>query len=94
MPHPFQWFYDIPLGFILGFVPRGFYSSDYFSLLPWFFLFAAGHFFWNAAEKSEAFRCVMQKRVPLLSSLGRKSLIVYMLHQPVIMLVLWLVMGR
>ena len=31
----------------LGFPMPGFYSSDYFSLLPWFFLYGSGYFFYG-----------------------------------------------
>ena len=80
--------YDMPLGFVLGLPAPGFYSSDYFSLMPWFFLFAAGHFGWklvkNRAEKS----AVLGYDVPILGAIGRKSLLIYMLHQPITMAVL------
>lgn len=36
--------YTLPGGFILGFPPVGFYSSDYFPVIPWLFLFVFGHF--------------------------------------------------
>ena len=82
-----KWLYRLPFGFVLGFPSPRFYSSDYFSLIPWFFLFAAGHFGWQIikcrAEKSALF----YKDVPILGAIGRKSLLIYMLHQPVTMAV-------
>ncbi len=88
--------YRLPLGYVVGLPAPGFYSSDYFSLMPWFFLFAAGNFGWqlikNKAEKTE----LLYKDIPLLGAIGRKSLPVYMLHQPVTMaaieLVFWLML--
>lgn len=38
----------------LGFPMAGFYSSDYFSLLPWFFLFLTGYFLYGIHERSQA----------------------------------------
>ena len=35
----------------LGFPMPGFYSSDYFSLLPWFFLYLSGYFFYGIYGK-------------------------------------------
>ena len=35
----------------LGFPMPGFYSSDYFSLLPWFFLYGSGYFFYGLYHK-------------------------------------------
>lgn len=80
-----EFVYRIPLGVILGFVPLGFYSSDYFSLMPWFFLFSAGHCFWQGMKSNEGFCCLTRHEILLFSTLGKHSLAVYMLHQPVIM---------
>lgn len=67
---------------LLGFPPAGFFSTDYFSLLPWFFLFLTGYFLYRlqaaAAGQTEG------RRIPLLTFMGRHSLPVYMLHQPVV----------
>ncbi len=68
----------------LGFTDPGFFSTDYFSLLPWYFLFAAGYFMhqlWYGRLRKSRLAAV---RVPGLDWLGRHSLVVYMLHQPVI----------
>ena len=66
----------------IGFPPPDFFSTDYFSLLPWLFLFLAGHFLRRLLagpmERPDALRC------PPLCALGRQSLPVYMLHQPIV----------
>lgn len=83
-----QWLYEIPVGFIWGFPKPQFYSSDYFSLIPWFFLFAAGYYFWKAkADKLKKSKAIYYD-MPVLGAIGRKSLIIYMLHQPVTIAVL------
>lgn len=65
---------------LLGFPPAGFFSTDYFSLLPWFFLFLTGYFLFRLRpEEAREIR-----RVPLAAAMGRHSLLIYMLHQPVI----------
>lgn len=68
-----------------GFPHIWFYSSDYFSLLPWAFLYFAGYFLYRMwkEERISGAGC-LNKKVPLLTVLGRKSLIIYMLHQPII----------
>ena len=71
---------------LLGFPPRGFFSTDYFSLLPWFFLFLTGYFLFRL--RPEEVREI--RRVPLVTAMGRHSLLIYMLHQPVIYGLLWL----
>lgn len=69
----------------LGFPPNNFYSTDYFSLLPWFFLFLTGFFLFQITNRhgwNE--RLFARGQFPLLNWMGRHSLIVYLLHQPVL----------
>lgn len=75
----------------LGIYNENFRSSDYFSLFPWIFVFAAGTFVGKlaAADKFPAF--VYPSRVPFFSWVGRHALILYLAHQPVIYGVCWLV---
>ena len=76
----------------LGFPYAGFYSSDYFALFPWMFLFLGGVFggrLWRKYSPRVLERCDF--RLPVLSWLGRHSLAVYVLHQPVIYGVLSLI---
>lgn len=84
--------YTLPGGFILGLPKAGFYSSDYFSLIPWLFLFASGHFLWRCLEHSGRARAALRRDLPVLGLLGRRSLFIYLLHQPLIMLLLMLIM--
>lgn len=65
---------------LLGFPPADFFSTDYFSLLPWFFLFLTGWFLFRL--RPEEVREI--RPVPLVTAMGRRSLLIYMLHQPVI----------
>lgn len=71
----------------LGFPYRGFYSTDYFSLFPWLFLFCAGYFLYHLLQGKWykiLWEKVFVKGFAPLSFLGKHSLIIYMLHQPVI----------
>ncbi len=86
--------YTLPGGFILGLPNQGFYSSDYFALMPWFFLFSFGHFFWRGLSGQSRLKAALRFDLPVLSLLGRKSLIIYLLHQPLIMLVLTAVLRK
>lgn len=74
-----------------GFMKPDFYSSDYFSLLPWVFLFWCGYYTcrWLRARRADgrlpnAF-CV---GISPFSWLGRNSLLIYMLHQPLLFVLL------
>jgi uncharacterized membrane protein len=69
----------------LGFPPRDFFSTDYFPLLPWFFLFVSGYFLFRLLrERGLNEKLFAKGNVPLLNWLGRHSLIVYLLHQPIL----------
>ena len=69
----------------LGFPDAGFRSSDYFPLLPWYFLFLCGWFLGVLFRRPGPWQRLARIRVPLLSSVGRKTVWVYLLHQPVLM---------
>ena len=115
------WLYINPINSLttfLGFKAPGFSSSDYFPLIPWFFLFLCGYFggvLWkqrgadagrtapgqstvgqveSAAQPS--MKSAIEKRLPVrcLGFLGRHSLLIYMLHQPIIYGVVWLLYLR
>ena len=69
----------------LGFPFPKFYSTDYFSLFPWIFLFLTGFYLWGIFErKNWWYNPILQVKVPILNFLGRYSLVIYLLHQPVI----------
>lgn len=67
----------------LGFPPADFASGDYYPLIPWFFLYMCGYFFWRCFGKKEWLKKPLSINIPVLSFLGRHSLIVYLLHQPI-----------
>ena len=69
----------------LGFYPFGFFSTDYFPLTPWLFLFWAGFYLHHLAERTaQSLRPLRRSLCPPLGWLGRNSLMLYLLHQPVI----------
>ena len=71
----------------LGFMPKSFFSTDYFPLLPWLFLFWAGYFLHHLVGRGRL--APLRRSVcPPLGWMGRHSLVLYLLHQPVILGVL------
>ena len=74
----------------LGFYPEGFYSADYFPLLPWLFLFWAGFYLHHLVGRGRM-EPLRRSACPPLGWLGRHSLVLYLLHQPVLFGVLNLV---
>lgn len=76
------WLYRNDFTACLGFPPPGFFSTDYFPLLPWLFLFWTGYFLYGLLREPP--RILLEARPPLLAFMGRHSLEIYLFHQPVI----------
>ena len=76
----------------LGFRSYDFVSSDYFSIIPWLFLFVFGIFLWRVIKKIK-WEKYFYFKIPILNVIGRYSLIIYLLHQPVIMLIMTIIYG-
>ena len=70
--------------FPLGWTYKDFYTADWFPILPWIFVFLLGT--WaglyvverRLPEKFYTFTC------PVLPQIGRKSLLIYVIHQPIL----------
>ena len=84
---------SVPWLYPLGFTAPGFYSADYFPLLPWFFLFLTGTALggWCLAHRENRLLTVSLPRA--LTWPGRHSLIIYVLHQPVLYGISYLIWG-
>lgn len=81
---PGKWYANYLTAY-LGLPPKGFYSTDYFSLIPWFLLFMSGFYLYRICEKRELLGVkFMSMGIPAFSFLGKHSLLIYLLHQPVI----------
>lgn len=91
---PNSW-YSTQFGALWGFPPPGFTSGDYFPILPWFFLYLTGHFLRRQLLQNpgaEPLLLTPQKQTlskPVLW-VGRHSLLIYLLHQPVLMALFYL----
>lgn len=79
----FAVFYPVNIGY-LGFTESEFFSTDYFSILPWIFLYITGYFVYKIRMKKECLKWEKKGICPPFAWLGRHSLIIYLLHQPVI----------
>nr|WP_308627061.1 heparan-alpha-glucosaminide N-acetyltransferase [uncultured Eisenbergiella sp.] len=84
-----RFLYQGRLMMVLGFPYDGFYSTDYFPLFPWLFLFFTGYFIWKLLTAvNGAFTAMLSRpKCRPLELLGKYTLPVYMLHQPVLMAV-------
>jgi len=79
----------------LGFTPSPFYTIDYFPLLPWFGVVLIGIFLGNSLYPN--YKRVFNlkdlcrlKVIRFFCFLGRHSLIIYFIHQPILLTVVYL----
>ena len=79
------------IGAFFGFPPPHFQSSDYFSLIPWIFLYITGYFAKGIFDKKNMMTALTKPKVKPLEWLGRHSLTIYILHQPIVYTTLYLI---
>jgi uncharacterized membrane protein len=76
----------------IGILPENLFMPDYRPLLPWFGVVLLGLFFGNAAylvwRKKSPPSPVPRAAAPL-AFLGRRTLLIYLVHQPVLIAALW-----
>ncbi|MDI9614200.1 heparan-alpha-glucosaminide N-acetyltransferase [Methanothermobacter sp.] len=79
----------------LGLKPPGFYTLDYFPLLPWIGVVLLGIFTGDTLYPGyrRRWKGELQRRNHTLEFLGKNSLAIYFIHQPVILAVIWLLMN-
>lgn len=83
---PKDWYQSLFSAY-LGFPPKSFRSTDYFSLFPWLFLFWTGFFTFQALKATRAWEMrIMKIKLPLVSYMGQHSLFIYLIHQPILYL--------
>ena len=84
---------SVPWLYPLGLTSPGFYSADYFPLLPWLFLFLAGTVLGGWCLTHRDNRALCAPLPGFLTWPGRHSLLIYVLHQPVLYGVSYLIWG-
>ena len=85
-----NWLYQGYIASFFGFKSDSFHFSDYFPLFPWFFLFLTGYFLCcHFYDRLHVMRLMKFHAAPL-DFIGRHSLLFYMLHQPIIYVVLYI----
>ncbi|MDD4699628.1 MAG: heparan-alpha-glucosaminide N-acetyltransferase domain-containing protein [Oscillospiraceae bacterium] len=77
--------------FWLGFPSPQFYSSDYFPIIPWVFMFFCGVFLGRYSQTGKFPSVFKKKCFPPLDFVGKHALIIYILHQPIIFGVIMLI---
>ncbi|MCL2227503.1 MAG: DUF1624 domain-containing protein [Oscillospiraceae bacterium] len=69
---------------MLGWRQAGFVSFDYFPIVPWLFVFLLGTWAGIYIRDRRLPGWFYEYNVPIFPKVGRKALIVYILHQPVL----------
>ena len=72
------------LFWVLGWSQPGYYSYDYFPLLPWIFVFLLGTWAGIYIRDRKLPGWFYEVKPPVFPAIGRKALLIYILHQPVL----------
>ncbi len=75
----------------IGITSASFRSADYFPLIPYGFIFLAGTAFSDFVKSGQLPKLFYKAKLPVINFLGRHSLWVYIIHQPVFMLITYLI---
>lgn len=80
--------YGIPTAnewlWMFGWTTESFYSADYFPMLPWVFVFLFGTWAGRHIKAGRLPGWFYTARAPRLAAAGRRSLLIYVFHQPVL----------
>lgn len=71
----------------IGITARGFYSMDYFPLIPFGFIFLAGTGLSEIFAKKQLPEFFYKARIPVINFCGKYSLWIYIIHQPIFLLI-------
>lgn len=87
-------YFDLPWLLWLGLAPKHFFTLDYFPVFPWFGVVLIGIFLGNNLYSGYDRRFDLPDLsdswgAKLLGILGRNSLLIYLIHQPFLMLILF-----
>lgn len=85
-----SWLYGTKFLFWLGLPNSSFLSSDYYPILPWGWLFMLGGFMGMYFKKNGFPRWSMEPRSRFLGLIGKQTLIIYLVHQPIFLGLMWL----
>lgn len=77
----------------IGIRAEGFRSADYFPIIPYIFMFWTGNALYRPITQRELPERIRSMRSGILGFIGRHSLIIYAVHQPLLMLIFTIMFG-
>lgn len=75
---------DVDYLWIFGWKNHGFLSYDYYPVFPWLFLFLLGTWVGGYIIDNRFPQWFYDKKIRFFPAIGKKALIIYILHQPVL----------
>ena len=75
----------------LGILYKGFVSADYFPIIPYGFIFLAGAAASKPVTDNKLPKLFYSAKIPVISTIGKYSLYIYLAHQPILLLILKLI---
>ena len=84
---------EIPFLFIFGVITPKFVSYDFYPLFPWYGIYLAGYAIGRIAAQNRIKLAGFHENwiMSALGALGKKSLIFYILHQPALLIILYVI---
>lgn len=86
-----KWIVSAGWLFPLGFLPLDFYSADYFPILPWLFVFLLGTWAGGQIIEGKLPKWFYTAQFPFFPTVGCHALLIYLLHQPILAGLVWLI---
>lgn len=84
-----EFLYDSGSLYMYGFPSDNFAVSDYWPIFPWLFLYFVGTFLGGFVKENKLPKWTKKNICPPLAFLGRHSLIIYIVHQPIIYAIIY-----
>jgi uncharacterized membrane protein len=75
---------DVNWLWMFGWTSPDFYSADYFPIFPWLFVFLLGTWAGAYITENRLPKWFYEKRVAVFPAVGKRALLIYILHQPIL----------